>query len=855
MPKSMALRCTLVAVACALSFSVHAMADAPKKVEIPPGDLRPALLQLSRAFGVELFYQPSQLDHFRTAGVRGSYTPEAAVRILLKGTPLELRIDPSGAMMVIDPKAPRAAAVSALSEQPSPPPGTSDNSQSRSGLLLAQATPGQTSGAASLAQRQTAEPQPVPLQEVIVTAQKREQRLQDVPVPVTAISAESLAQSNLANLEDYYATVPGLSLSNSGYPGASTIAIRGITTAGGTPTVETTIDDVPVGNGSPLAVGGFFPSIDPSDLTHVEVLRGPQGTLYGAASLGGLVKFVTADPTTDDLSGRIGAHTESVYNGDGLGYGVQGGVNVPVTDTTAFRLSGFTRIVPGDIDNPVLKEDGVNRGESAGGLASFLWKPSADLSVKLSALIQNVSADGLSTAQSGANGLGVLDQDYLRDVGIYHARTNLYTAVVHASLGAINLTSVSGYSTFDVYNVTDFSSFLPTLVLPNEGEIKQFTQEIRLSSTIGHSVDWLIGGYYSNQDNDAGQQIFYTDPATGAYTSEFANLIYSTPSTELAGMGDLTVHLTDRFNVQFGGRESRNEVVYNETDSGPYSVLVFSEPVHVVPTGHSRDDSFTYLVTPQFRITRDQMVYARLASGFRPGGPNAGAAAFNLPLTFGPDKTTNYELGVKGDWLEHKLFLDSSIYYIDWKNLQISVVDAASQQAFTANAGDAKSEGAELAWQARPLVGTSIEGWVVWDEAVLTQNFPLSSTTVGNAGDPLPFSSRWSGNLSVQQECPLGAGVTALVRATGIYVGDRLSLFSSAPTQPRVVLPSYFQVNLLAGVHVKAWEINAYANNLTDKRGIVSRPSSSAATSAPLGYLDYVYIQPRTVGLALLYRF
>src|SRR5579862_9641939 len=189
MPKSMALRCTLVAVACALSFSVHAMADAPKKVEIPPGDLRPALLQLSRAFGVELFYQPSQLDHFRTAGVRGSYTPEAAVRILLKGTPLELRIDPSGAMMVIDPKAPRAAAVSALSEQPSPPPGTSNNFQSRSGLLLAQATSGQTSGAASLAQRQTAEPQPVPLQEVIVTAQKREQRLQDVPVPVTAISA------------------------------------------------------------------------------------------------------------------------------------------------------------------------------------------------------------------------------------------------------------------------------------------------------------------------------------------------------------------------------------------------------------------------------------------------------------------------------------------------------------------------------------------------------------------------------------------------------------------------------------------------------------------------------------------
>ena len=122
MLKSMTFRSTLAAVACAISFSAHAMADSPKKVEIPAGDLRPALLQLSKTFGVELFYQPSQLDHFRTAGVRGSYTPEAAVRLLLKGTPLELRTDPSGAMMVIDPKAPRAAAVSALSEQ-APRPG------------------------------------------------------------------------------------------------------------------------------------------------------------------------------------------------------------------------------------------------------------------------------------------------------------------------------------------------------------------------------------------------------------------------------------------------------------------------------------------------------------------------------------------------------------------------------------------------------------------------------------------------------------------------------------------------------------------------------------------------------------
>src|ERR1700683_736979 len=133
MLKSMTFRSTLAAVACAISLSAHAMADTQKKFEIAAGDLRPALLQLSKTFGVELLYQPSQLDHFRTAGVRGDYTPEAAVKLLLSGTPLVLRTDPSGAMMVIDPKAPHAAAVSALSEQTSPAPGSSDNSQTRSG--------------------------------------------------------------------------------------------------------------------------------------------------------------------------------------------------------------------------------------------------------------------------------------------------------------------------------------------------------------------------------------------------------------------------------------------------------------------------------------------------------------------------------------------------------------------------------------------------------------------------------------------------------------------------------------------------------------------------------------------------
>src|SRR5882757_4743230 len=190
MPRSVTFRATLAAVVCATSLSVYAASHSTKKVEIPAGELRPALLQLSKTLGVEILYQPSQLDHFHTAGVRGSYTPEEAVRLLLKGTPLELRTDPSGAMIVIDPKAPRATAVSALNEQVSPTPSGENGLQSGSALR-----PAPASGDSVESQQEQANSSAASIEEVLVTAQKREERLQDVPVPVSAISTDALIEN------------------------------------------------------------------------------------------------------------------------------------------------------------------------------------------------------------------------------------------------------------------------------------------------------------------------------------------------------------------------------------------------------------------------------------------------------------------------------------------------------------------------------------------------------------------------------------------------------------------------------------------------------------------------------------
>jgi outer membrane receptor protein involved in Fe transport len=173
------------------------------------------------------------------------------------------------------------------------------------------------------------------LEEVIVTAQKRSERLQDVPVPVTAIGANTLVDTNQMRLEEYYSQIPGLTLTVGDGRGVPMISIRGITSGYTNPTVGVVVDGTPYGASTNLALGALVPDIDPSELARVEVLRGPQGALYGASSMGGLLNYVTIEPSTDRASGRVQAGTSSVYDGDQLGYNLSAAVNVPLSDTFA----------------------------------------------------------------------------------------------------------------------------------------------------------------------------------------------------------------------------------------------------------------------------------------------------------------------------------------------------------------------------------------------------------------------------------------------------------------------------------------------------------------------------------------
>jgi len=583
------------------------------------------------------------------------------------------------------------------------------------------------------------------------------------------------------------------------------------------------------------------------------VLRGPQGTLYGASSLGGLVKFVTVDPSTDRFGGNVQASANSVYNAEGPGFSGRGSINVPISETFALRASGFARRDTGYIDNVLTGQDGVNRVQSEGGRLSALWRPADIFSLKIGALYQYSRTSGSANVEAQPDQKW-LQQSEVRDSGIIARKVQVYNATAVLKLGAWELTSTSGYSLNSIADSNDFSYLFGGLaqqafsvlgsVLSDRSKTNKVIEEFRITGPVTARVDWLLGAFYTHEHSPYTQEILAAVPDSGAIAGSLAVLDFPTTFTEYAAFTDFTFKLNDQIDIQLGGRESRNKQTYSEIDSG---ALIGG--VSVQPQVDTDDSSFTYLVTPRFRINSDLMVYARFASGYRPGGPNSTCTLLGVPCKFGPDKTNNYELGLKGDIADHMLELDTSIYYIDWKDLQLSLAQPVTGLSYYANGGAAKSKGIELASTFRPVSGLKISAWVSWNDAVLKEALPMGGpgAAYGAAGDRLPFSSRISGNLSVQEEFPITHDVSAFVGASVSYVGDRKSFFTAPPPDipPRQEFPGYAKADAHAGLTFNDWTTDTFVNNLANRRGVLS---GGLGTSNPNAFQ---FIQPRTVGVTI----
>ncbi|MGA7537703.1 MAG: TonB-dependent receptor plug domain-containing protein, partial [Steroidobacteraceae bacterium] len=433
-----------------------------------------------------------------------------------------------------------------------------------------------------------AAPQPqtaATLQEVVVTAQKRREKVLDVPMAVTAITSDTLQSMHLVDFADLETQVPGLSVELTA-PGLDRLTLRGENVGGVGSTVTTYVDDVPFGSSTALADGALAAGdFDTWDLERVEVLRGPQGTLYGAGSEGGLLKYVTNPPDPTKFSSAFELGYENVAHGQS-DPSYKAMVNLPVTGSAALRLDGFYTQTPGYINDPQLGRSDVNRGYREGGRASFLVNVTDDLSIRLTAFGQKLHTDGTPDIDVvGAAGIPLtppadplqpIDGNYDQQRFIGEPATfkyDIYSGKIDWNLGWASLTAVTSYGTTESDQFTDISSselsqgtevtfgMLADSVLPpgtNAGvaetsdiDVKKFTQEVRLASATGRTLEWQLGAFYTHESSALAQTLpsflIPSDASTGLPSLENANLdaLYR----EWSGFGQITYHFAPAFDL------------------------------------------------------------------------------------------------------------------------------------------------------------------------------------------------------------------------------------------------------------------------------------------------------------------
>ena len=681
--------------------------------------------------------------------------------------------------------------------------------------------------------------------EIIVTAQKREERIQDVPISISVVDQEQILNSGASQLIDYAAYVPGFQVDNAGSPGRSTLSLRGVAPIGPSATVGIYLDDAPIGSSGIYNRSQVF-TLDllPYDIERLEVLRGPQGTLYGASSIGGLLKYVTVQPRLDRMSVHAGGEIFDIAHGDGLGWGVNFMGSVPIIkDQLAVSASYSRRDTPGYIDNILRGEDDVNDAVQKGGRLAVLWQPADNLQVQLTALRQKTESDNFGVVyETFANDPPAPGASFLSTNSQlpepFHSDFHFYSGRLAYDFGFAELSSTTSYSKLEILETADASrAFGPIwgglAIFPASLHQKKFTEEVRLTSASNQRFEWMVGFFYTDEDNDHQQIVHALDLQGNANAFDpFAIVGLPNKYMEYALFGNATYKFNDRVHLTGGLRWAKNEQTFTQSFAIPLLGLVSGGP------GESEEDVFTFSISPQFNISRDAMVYARIASGYRPGGPNVALPGF--PATVDSETVTSYEAGVKANFLDRVVSLDAAVFLLDWNDLQIGQAFANGINGLV-NAGTAKSKGFEAALSVYPLPGLTLGANFAYADSECTQTTPNCTD-----GDRLPNIPKASGALTANYDFPLSGTAEGHVGGAFRFVGDRISGAESAPDT--IPVDGYSTLDLNGSVTFdNRWTVRAYVRNLFDTEG---RITSNRADTVNPGFISTVPLQPRTIGLA-----
>lgn len=664
------------------------------------------------------------------------------------------------------------------------------------------------------------------LAEIIVTAQKRETALQDVPFSVAAAGEEQIRNSGSTNIVDLSRNFAGLTITDLG-PGQSQVAIRGISAGqvvrdqpGVKESVGVYLDE------SAISVALFTPDLDLFDLERFEVLRGPQGTLFGAGSSAGTVRYITRQPALGEFQGaaEVGGYTGTDTD---VGGGIKGMVNVPMGQTAAVRLVGYYNEQAGFIDSYYpgrgVRED-VNSGEKSGARLAVLIQPSENLSITPRIVYQKLETDGypridiynilgnpFTTTEPPVNP-GERGQVTQFREGIDDEFTLADLKMVFG-FGGLTLTSISSYTDRDLVVLRDATQLTGSVTLTLSGvtgipvtstevrlnsplydstSLEAFSQEVRLASDGGGAFEWLVGAFYQDIDREYGQNLptpGYDALLTrlGLGTSADFNAPPDTPYfsdvpydfKQLAVFGEGTLHFTQQWRLTAGLRYYDFEEDRLLTFAG-----VFADVGYTEQPGSTSSDGFSPRVILAFEPNEDVLLSAQVARGFRLGGINdplnvtlcsgADLVTYSGQPTFEDEKVLNYEIGAKTLLADRRITLNAALFYSDIDNLQV-IADAGSCSSRIVLNAQAEAVGAEFELFARPNASWDFGLSATYVQAEITESrvdasgAPIAGIRDGNR---LPTSPEFQAAATATYTWPFSNVMDGFVNFTFQHVGS-----------------------------------------------------------------------------------
>jgi iron complex outermembrane recepter protein len=713
------------------------------------------------------------------------------------------------------------------------------------------------------------------LEEIIVTATRRSERLQDVPLSITVLSQDDLTTKGIVGYEALARETPGVVL-NRASANFNNFSARGIATNGYNANLQSTvavyIDELPISNIGNTTV------IDPNlyDVERIEFLRGPQGTLFGSGSLSGALRILTKNPDLTGFDASAMVDT-AVTDGDALRQRYNAMVNVPlVDDQLGLRVVGFYRDEEGYLENVGTGVENSNTLIDWGGRAIMLWKPSDELSVRLLVSYEDSNPEDSSLTDPR---LGKRKRVSDRPDLFVGELTNFNATVEYQFEGAL-LTSSSTYSTFDQKFFVDLAGAFGGLIafgLDAYGYQDTFVEELRIASDPGGKFDWVLGGFYLDRRHDV-DYFYRSSPEflaargiTGLPDEYYQRQYNHAISHELAGFGELTYHVSDRVwltgGLRYGGVDARAYVEggYNSNyltnaltnRSGPLAITQIAPAVGVKAEGHRP----SYKLSASFKPIPQLTTYVTGSTGFRAPVVNGFAGRASLvdptdliiPNGADTDKIQNYELGAKGTWRNGRLTTNLAAYLIDWSDIQVQANRVSDSVQFATNIGEARSKGFEFEIVAMPVADLQVGLNGSFNRSHVTKLSPQEAAISGAVPDARLAAPKFQGAAYVNYGFDVTASARGFFSAAFQHVDSYPSSFQRVPGAPSRISPtygytdSYNNVNLTLGAIMGQLTVTTYVENLFDDDSVTYiHPEAFIASR-------FGTMRPRTVGLRINY--